>query len=265
MRGLKIILKLKLLKNHSMKKILMLAITAIVSTNLQAQYAGQVPTNMGGASQNTAVGAAIANFLGPVNEAYQKRREIDLDKFQGSPYTSNTFAPTTLKYNDEVVGSIYYRYNALNEEIEIKKTSSEEEAYQALVKDKEISLLINAKPLSFKTFVTEKNTTINGYLSLIHKGNRYDLYERTLVKFTEGQPAQNSFVAAVPNRFTKFTEYYFQKDGVNRIDQIPQKNKKLIKLIDGAKREQLKVFLKQNNLNIKNEQDLIRVFVYLNS
>lgn len=243
----------------------MLAITAIVSTTLQAQYSGQVPTNMGGASQNAAAGAAIANFLGPVNEAYQKRREIDLDKFQGSPYTSNTFAPTILKYNDEVVGNIYYRYNALNEEIEIKKTSSEDEPYKALVKDKEVSLLINAKPLSFKTFVTEKNETINGYLTLLQKGNTYDLYQRTLVKFTEGQPAQNSFVAAVPSRFTKFTEYYFQKDGVNRIDQIPQKNKKLLKLIDASKREDLKIFLKENNLNIKNEQDLAKVFDYLNS
>ncbi|WP_286812954.1 MULTISPECIES: hypothetical protein [unclassified Maribacter] len=248
-----------------MRKILMLAITAIVSTTLQAQYSGQVPTNMGGASQNAAAGAAIANFLGPVNEAYQKRREIDLDKFQGTPYTSNTFAPTILKYNDEVVGNIYYRYNALNEEIEIKKTSSEDEPYKALVKDKEVSLLINAKPLSFKTFVTEKNETINGYLTLLQKGNTYDLYQRTLVKFTEGQPAQNSFVAAVPSRFTKFTEYYFQKDGVNRIDQIPQKNKKLLKLIDASKREDLKIFLKENNLNIKNEQDLIKVFDYLNS
>lgn len=243
----------------------MLAITAIVSTTLQAQYSGQVPTNMGGASQNAAAGAAIANFLGPVNEAYQKRREIDLDKFQGSPYTSNTFAPTILKYNDEVVGNIYYRYNALNEEIEIKKTSSEDEPYKALVKDKEVSLLINAKSLSFKTFVTEKNETINGYLTLLQKGNTYDLYQRTLVKFTEGQPAQNSFVAAVPSRFTKFTEYYFQKDGVNRIDQIPQKNKKLLKLIDASKREDLKIFLKENNLNIKNERDLAKVFDYLNS
>lgn len=248
-----------------MKKILMFAITAIASTTLQAQYSGQIPTNLGGASQNAAAGAVISNFLGPVNEAYQKRREIDLDKFQGSPYTSNIFIPTMLKYNDEVVGSIYYRYNALNEEVEIKKTSSEEEVYQALVKDKEISLIVNGKPLSFKTFITEKKATTNGYLTLIQKGEQYDLYERTHVKFTEGQPAQNSFVAAVPSRFSKFTEYYFQKDGVNRIDQIPQKNKKLIKLVDDSEKEALKIFLKENNLNIKSETDLMQVFDYLNS
>ncbi|WP_405410437.1 hypothetical protein [Maribacter sp. Asnod1-A12] len=248
-----------------MKKLLILAAAALACNNLQSQYAGQVPSNLAGASQNAAAGAAISNFLGPVNEAYQKRREIDLDKFQGSPYTSNTFAPTILKYNDEVVGSIYYRYNALNEEIEIKKTSSEEEAYQALTKDKDISLLINANPLSFKTFVTEKKATLNGYLTLIQKGNKYDLFERTLVKYTEGQPAQNSFVAAVPSRFTKFTEYYFQKKGINRIDQIPQKNNKLLKLVDESKKEELKIFLKEKNLNIKSKEDLMTVFDYLNS
>lgn len=247
-----------------MKKLLMFTIAAIASTTLHSQYAGQVPTNLSGASQNVAAGAVISNFLGPVNEAYQKRREMDLDKFQGSPYTSNKFTSTVLKYNDEIVGNIFYRYNALNEEIEIKNTSSKDEAYQALVKDKDISLIINGKPLSFKTFITDKNNTLNGYLTLLQKGSTYDLYQRTHVKFTEGQPSQNSFVAAIPSRFTKFTEYYFQKKGVNKIIQIPQKNKKLIKLIDSSKKEKLKVYLKENNLNIKSKADLYTVFEFLN-
>lgn len=248
-----------------MKKIALLGIFLIAFVNLQSQYAGQVPTNMSGAGQNSVAASAISNFLGPVNEAYQKRRELNLDKFQGSPYTSNNFALTVLKYNDEVVGNIFYRYNALNEEIEIKKTASEDEAYQALVKDKEISLIVNGKPLSFKTFITEKNNTENGYLTLLEKGETYDLYQRTNVKFTEGQPSQNSFVAAIPSRFTKYIAYYFQKEDVNKINQIPQKNKKFIKLIDDSKKEELKIFLKENSLNIKTEADLYKVFKFLNN
>lgn len=38
-----------------------------------------------------------------------------------------------------------------------------------------------------------------------------DSYETTLVKFTEGQPAQNSIVAAAPSRFTEF--YIYKKWG----------------------------------------------------
>ena len=99
---------------------------------------------------------------------------------------------------------------------------------------------------------------------MVFDGSKYDLYERTLVKFTEGQPAQNSFVAAIPSRFSKFTEYYFQKKGVNKINQIPQRNGKMLKLFEGSTKQDLKEYLKANDLNIKNEPDLIKVFEYLN-
>nr|WP_321410882.1 hypothetical protein [uncultured Allomuricauda sp.] len=247
-----------------MKKLIISCLFLSIVHQSHAQYSGQIATNMSNAGQNSSAASAISTFLGPVNEAYQKRKEINLDKFQGSPYTSNNFAPAPLKYKDEIIGTIYYRYNALNEEIEIKKTPSEEELYQALNKDKAISLLINGKPLSFKTFITDKKETINGYLTLIFDGSKYDLYERTLVKFTEGQPAQNSFVAAIPSRFSKFTEYYFQKKGVNKINQVPQRNGKMLKLFEGSTKQDLKEYLKANDLNIKNQPDLIKVFEYLN-
>ncbi|MBT8300647.1 MAG: hypothetical protein KJO63_04905, partial [Maribacter sp.] len=79
-----------------------------------------------------------------------------------------------------------------------------------------------------------------------------------------GKPAANSFVKAVPARFAQFIEYYFQKDGVNRIDEIPLKNSKLLKLLDASERDGLKKFLKDNSLNIKEEADLIQAFNFLN-
>ena len=91
------------------------------------------------------------------------------------------------------------------------------------------------------------------------------MYKRTLIKFTQGKPAANSFVKAVPSRFAQFIEYYFQKEGVNRIDEIPLKNGKLLKLIDASKRAGLKEFLKENSLNIKEEADLIQAFNFLNN
>ena len=67
------------------------------------------------------------------------------------------------------------------------------------------------------------------------------------------------------SRFSQFTEYYFQKDGVDRMDEIKLKNSQLLKLIDASKKADLKQFLKDNDLNIKNEQDLVQVFGYLNN
>lgn len=84
------------------------------------------------------------------------------------------------------------------------------------------------------------------------------------MKFTEGQKAQNSFVKAVPNRFTHFIEYYYQEKGVNRIDEIPSKTNKIAKLFKEPLKSELKNYIKDNNLDVKGESDLIKVFNYLN-
>ena len=49
------------------------------------------------------------------------------------------------------------------------------------------------------------------------------------------------------------------------MDEIKLKNSQLLKLIDASKKADLKQFLKDNDLNIKNEQDLVQVFGYLNN
>jgi hypothetical protein len=227
------------------------------------QYAGQTATNMS-AGDGGLGGGEIATLLGPISENKNKNKDLYLD-FQGSPYTSNEFAMTSMYYGDENLGKIYYRYNALNEEVEIKKSLRESEGIKSLSRDKKVSILIDGNKMSFMTFVTSKDKTLNGYLSTLSENGPYKLYKRTLVKFTQGKPAPNSFVKAVPSRFAQFIEYYFQKEGVNRIDEIPLKNGKLLKLIDASKREGLKEFLKENSMNIKEEADLIQAFNFLNN
>ena len=226
------------------------------------QYAGQTATNMS-AGDGGLGGGEIAALLGPISENQSKNRDLYAD-FQGSPYTSNEFAMTTMFYGDEDLGKIYYRYNALNGEVEIKNSLRESEQIKSLSRDKKVSILVDGHKMSFMTFITSKQKTLNGYLSTLSDDGAYKLFKRIHVKFTEGKAAPNSFVKAVPSRFSQFTEYYMQKEGVNRIDEIPLKNNKLVKLVDTSKRMDLKNHLKENSFNIKNEADLIKAFQFLN-
>ncbi|MDO1513585.1 hypothetical protein Q2T41_13060 [Maribacter confluentis] len=246
-----------------MRKLFCLFLFVGTLTSGFGQYAGQASTNMSAGGGEGASGA-IYDLMGPISERNKKNENMYSD-YQGSPYITDTFLPTTMYYGDENMGNIFYRYNALNEEIEIKKANIEEATIQSLARDKKISIITGGKKMSFKTFTTSKKKTLNGYLTTIIDGKTYDLYKRNYVKFTEGKPAPNSFVKAVPSRFTQFTEYYFQKEGVNRMDEIKLKNSHLIKLMDGNEKSELKQYLKENELNIKNEADLIKVFDYLNS
>ena len=176
----------------------------------------------------------------------------------------NSFSPTNLYYKDEKVGNIFYRYNALNEEIEIMKANVEGETIRSLARDKELNIRPNGKKMSFHTFVTSKNRTTNGYLTELVSGSEYDLFKRIHVKYTAATASQNSFVKAIPARFTKFTEFYMQKKGVSRMDEVLPKKGKLLKLIDASKKDATKQYLKENDLDLKDEADMIKVFEFLN-
>ncbi len=249
-----------------MKKLFYVLLPLLTAHIGWAQYSGQVASNLTtGGNSDGGISAQINALLGSTSERAEKLKNY-FEDFQGSPYVSNTFLPTTMFYKDENLGQIFYRHNALNEEVEIKKSNLEEEGIKSLARDKNISILIDGKKMGFKTFVDAKGRTMNGYLISLFEGDTYDLYKRTHVKFTEGKPATSSFTKAVPSRFSQFTEYYFQKEGVNRMDEITLKNSKLIKLIsDATAKEKLKLYLKENELNVKEEADLIKAFEFLNT
>ena len=233
----------------------------IVTQFTFSQYAGQVAA---GSSYNAASSALVNSVIGDMNDQYARlSKRTGIDQFSGSPYTNDEFISAPVFYNEEGMGSFYYRYNAYNEEIELKKTKLAEEKVSSLVKDKAIKIMINGKPMGFSTFIDKKGNTTNGYLTTLLNGKKVNLYRRDNVKFTEGQKAQNSFVKAVPNRFTHFIEYYYQMDGVNRIDEIPLKENKLLKLFKEPLRAKIKTYIKDNNIDIKEEADLVKLFEYI--
>ncbi|MEN1785269.1 MAG: hypothetical protein AAGF77_09035 [Bacteroidota bacterium] len=194
-----------------------------------------------------------------------QRAKVKLENVQGSAYTSKTFLPGKLYYNSDFEGNILYRYNAYMEEIEIKPSDNLEAPVSALNKSKSINVQTpNGKILSFKTFIDKSGLTQNGYLTELKKG-KFTLYERVDVKYTEGQKAQNSFVPAIPAKFSQFTEYYVEVEGEKRIDQLELKPRKLLNLVEEKeKSESLKLYLKENKINLKNKRDLLTVLDFLN-
>lgn len=247
-----------------MKKQLLFLTACILGANVaMAQYAGQVATNMGGGgADQSGTAGAIATLLGPISDAKAKRT-FNPEEFQGSPYTNNNFLPTRVFYKDEDMGALYYRYNAYNGEIEVKESPAQD-GIRALGRDKNIAILDGKNRMSFKTYIDRNKNTLNGYLTQLVDGENYDLYRRIRIKYTEGQKAANSFVKAIPSRFSQFTEYYVQKEGINRIDEFEGNNRSLYRLVGSENKDALKSFIKENNLNPKDEQDLIRIFQHLN-
>ena len=227
---------------------------------MNAQTSGQLANNQMSAGGTNDI---VNYLLGDIKSGKNKRKVGEGD-IQGSAYTSDEFLPGKLYYNDEFESNIYYRYNAYGEEIEIKSVNLPEAPVYGLQRDKSIRVItVDEKSMSFKTFIDKKGLTQNGYLTKLSSG-KYSLYKRSDVKYTQPQKAQNSFVAATPARFSKFTEYYLELEGRKRIDELELKKSKLLKLVDDTDRESLKLYLKENRLSVKNERELISILGFLN-
>ncbi|GMN07591.1 hypothetical protein MTsPCn5_29800 [Croceitalea sp. MTPC5] len=245
-----------------MKNLLFITLAVAGATFLNAQTTGQIANYGAAGSAGFEANGQLNAVLGPIQEARQKL-SFSTEEFQGSPYTTDTFLPTKLYYGDENLGDLFYRYNAYNEEIEIKQTNLETEGIRALGRDKKIAIVVNGKPMAFETFIDKRGKTQNGYLTQLVDG-KYSFYKRTDVKYTEGQKAQNSFVQAIPARFSQFTEYYLEIDGANRIDELELSNRKFIKLLPNDKKEATKAFLKENKIKINDEASVLKVLEFLN-
>lgn len=246
-----------------MKKPAIFLLAVFGSLSLGAQITGQ-PANYTANSADGGVSDALYNYaMGAISDKTAKSSFLD-DSIEGSPYMSNSFSSGKLYYGDELVGDIYYRYNAYNEEMEVKQSNLENERIRGLSKDKKIKLVVLGKPMSFKTFVDKSGNTKNGYMTLLADGD-YKLYKHLKVTFKEAKKAENTFVKSTPAKFSQYTEYYLEHPDGKRIDQIELNNKKLIQLVEANKSNELKSFLKENNIKVKDENDLYQVFNFLNN
>lgn len=192
--------------------------------------------------------------------------KVDWINAVGSPYMSEGFLPCKIYVDDEFAGDFYYRHNAYNDEIEIKDYPEDPEKL-SLHTDKRFRLLSGDKELSLKNLVIEDGSYRNGYLNLISRGERFKLYTRTKVKFTEATQPVNSLVRPTPDKFTNYTDYYYS-DSKKELDvayYLKDRKRKFIQSFDKSIAGKLKDFIKEHKINVKKQEDLIKVFSFLNS
>ncbi|MBT8285951.1 MAG: hypothetical protein HKO75_11310 [Flavobacteriaceae bacterium] len=246
-----------------MKYKFLAVLVSILSFTGYSQVTGAAPTGEAGLFNSAQGGNPMLNLVMMnlrVNEKTKGGEEI-----LGSPYLTENFIKSKVYFGEEYVGDFFVRYNALNSEIEIKETDLQEENPKRLLANQDLRVKYGNRELRFTTYITKKNETKNGYLSIISAGDSYTLYHRLAVKYSEGKAAANSMVMAIPSRYAHFVEYYYKKTGVDRIDQLTQKKGALLKILDKEIRDQVNSFIKEEKIDLSEETDLIRTFEYINS
>ena len=185
---------------------------------------------------------------------------IDLNEVKGTPYETESFQPgmvSNKKLNDN--NTYYFRYNIFSDIMEMKESQFDENLY-GLIKSLNIYAKIKGKEYHFEIYTKDnKKSTDEGYFILISKGEKVDLYLRKTKTFIDAKPAKDAYHQAEKAKFKDF-EYYYYKTGRVLI-LLPTKKKDLLEVLSDHEAE-IKKYIKEEKINLKNERDLIKLMNY---
>ncbi len=188
---------------------------------------------------------------------------LTLDDIEGTIYLNEKFNLGTLAYGGQALKKLHMRYDAYNDEVEIKESAATEEV-QALIKDAELSCSLNGSTFIFTTMVDADNNERSGYLIPLYEGKKYSLYERRSKEFKEGKPAKTSHGTSFPNRFVDAFEYYVKiEEGI--LEFVKANKKDLIAVFGKEREKRIKEYIKDKRINLNDQGDLIDLFSFANT
>jgi len=234
--------------NNSLILLLVVSILIFGSTNAQ-QYSENNSQN----SEKSSV--TIEEYLTSAKKITQE--------FKGSPFINETFVAGALLNNNEVlISNIFLRYNAFQDEFQVKKSMNAAETnLEAIRKTQDVYIKIANDIYTYK--IPDATQGIGGYYQNLLEGNTFDLFKKNSKKFIEGADSVNKMTGNHAARIVDESFYYLvNSDG--KFMEIPSSKRKRIDAIGGSKTNELKKFIKNNKLNINKEEDLIKIISHIN-
>ncbi len=179
----------------------------------------------------------------------------------GTPYLNQNFETGSLLNESTVlVSNVVLRYNALHDEFQVKQSVSEsDERLQAVRKTSELFVKMGD---DIYTYLLPVNGA-GGYYNILFEGNKINLYKKDSKKFVEGAKSVNMMTGDHPNRLVDESSYFIIIDDGELVELTGSRNRKL-QAIAGKKRNELRKYVKENNLNVNREEDLIQAVNYFN-
>jgi len=202
-------------------------------------------------------------FDDPQENEYLTSRTVNLKKAPknttGSPYFIEKFQKGTIYKNNTVLKrNISLRYNASRDLVEIEFNQNQS---KILRHSPNIYAVINNKQYVYiPDSIDEEN---NGYFVVLHKDLKMSLYKKQEKTFREGKKSVNSITSDISATY-KTQETLFLVNSKGELKELSKsKNGKVKSFIDHHK--ELKLYIKENNLNINKENHLIKLITYYNT
>ena len=188
---------------------------------------------------------------------------LTLEDIDGTIYLDESFQLGALREDGVVFKRMYMRYDAFNDEIELRE-SPDAKITRAMVKNQKYSCSLNGSKFDYLQYRNDEGKLVEGYLEPLVNGEEYVLYRKQLKIFKEGKPAKTSLDRGFPHRFLDKTEYYLSVNG-NAPQYFKTKKSEVLALFPNKDQKVIKQFIKEKQLNIGESLGLTNLFAYANT
>jgi hypothetical protein len=188
---------------------------------------------------------------------------LTLDDIDGTIYLNENFTLGTLYDEGEAFKKLYMRYDAYNDEVELKE-SLDSDVVRSMLKHPIYSCSVNGNEYYYSTYIDEDGNSQKGYLTPVVTGEDYTLLVKHRKVFKEGKPAKTSLDNSFPHRFLVKTEYYVSRNSETPVFMKTRKSD-VLSMFSEQDQKVIKGYMKDKRPNVGDHQDLLNLFAYGNS
>jgi hypothetical protein len=218
------------------------------------------------ASLTSAMTIAQPEMQEPSQTEYISNRTVNLldnqNDYTGSPYYNEDFLKgSVLSKGKTIASNQILRYNVSKEEFEIKDPRNpDNKILKTIIRSEDITIQIGDD--SFEYISSEKNR-LRGYFIPLFKGDKNSLYKKIKKDYIPSQRAVNSMASDVAALYDE-KEFLYFLDDTGKFTEMGSSKKDRLNAF-GDMKKKVKAYAKENKLNLKKEEDVLKVVTYTNS
>ncbi len=182
-------------------------------------------------------------------------RELAYVDVIGSPFENDEFLKgNVILNNDDEYENVPLKYNIYNDELYFKNTKDE---------------MLLSFVIPVKSFKIAGQTYLNGFPEIdkftknsfygLLAGNKIKLLFKSYKTIVETRPYNSPYAE---KRFESYKAYFILKEG--KMYKFKPSKKDLLELF-GSSGPQIEEYIKKEKVNFKNDEDLIKLFDFINS
>lgn len=183
--------------------------------------------------------------------------ENEEDVAEGSQYWNDEFENGEVYINDKLELRGELRFNAYKSEINVKENKYE---FYSLLKRPYIHVKINNEVYKMQNYLDDEGSNRVAYFKILNENSAVKLLFKPEIILKRGRTATTNYDRTSKPRYIRLPSYYIMK-GDNPAEKTYLGKRNILKVLGGNK-DVYKVFIKENDLNMRDEEDVIRLLEY---